>query len=88
MKLSGKTCYTHLLWLICSGELLEQAVYRISYTTPEFRYEGVAECIETSYEIDIKDLQLFSNIWYAWYSLTDKRRTELYGLAKGLGDCK
>ena len=78
MKLTGKTCYTQLLWLMCSGELLEQAVHKISYTTPEFRYEG----------IEVKDLRAFSNIWYSWFSLTDKRRNELYGLAKGLGDCK
>ena len=88
MKLTGKTCYTQLLWLMCSGELLEQAVHKISYTTPEFRYEGMAGYIETNYEIEVKDLRAFSNIWYSWFSLTDKRRNELYGLAKGLGDCK
>jgi len=88
MKITGKACYTQLLWLMCSGELLEQAVNKISYTSPEFRYEGMAEYIETAYEIDVKDLIVFSNIWYAWYNLTEKRRLELYGLAKGLGDCK
>ena len=88
MKLTGKTCYTQLLWLMCSGELLEQAVHKVSYTTPEFKYEGMAGCIETNYEIDVKDLIVFSNIWYAWYNLPEKRRLELYGLAKGLGDCK
>ena len=73
---------------MCSGELLEQAVHKISYKTPAFCHEGVAGYIETAYEIEVKDLVTFSNIWNTWYSLSEKRRLNLYGLAKGLGDCK
>jgi hypothetical protein len=73
---------------MCSGPLLENGVSSIKYSTPEFQYEGVAGYIATEYEIEIKDLVVFSNIWNSWYSLSDRRRQDLYGMAKGLGDCK
>ena len=88
MKISGKTCYSHLLWLLCAGERYQQAVHRISFTSPQFDYEGMSGYIETDYVIEVKDLKMFADIWYAWHALSDKRRIELYGLAKGLGDCK
>jgi hypothetical protein len=88
MKLVGKTCYTQLLWLMCSGENLQQAASKVTFKSPDFNGEGFNGYIETDYEIEIKDLKLFANIWNSWYSLTEKRRIELYGLAKGLGDCK
>ena len=73
---------------MCSGELLEQAVHKITFKQPNFVHEGVAGYIQTDYEIEVKDLQVFTNIWNTWYSLPDTRRLNLYGLAKGLGDCK
>ena len=88
MKISGTTCYSHLLWLMCSGEPLEHGVSSIKFNSPAFTHEGVAGYIETKYEIEIKDLVKFAQIWNTWYSLPDKRRLHLYGLAKGLGDCK
>lgn len=88
MKLTGRTCYSHLLWLMCSGELLEQAVHRVTFKQPNFSHEGIAGYIETDYEIEIKDLSVFDKVWKTWYSLPNKRRLDLYGLAKGLGDCK
>lgn len=88
MKLTGSTCYSRLLWLQCAGPLLEQAIYSIKLGSPAFNHEGTAGFIETKYEIDIKDLQIFTNIWESYYSLSDTRKSHLYGLAKGLGDCK
>lgn len=89
MKVTGITCYSHLLWIMCGGEnTFGRAVHSITFSKPEFTHEGVAGYIETKYEIEIADLVAFSNLWNSWYSLPDKRRTELYGLAKGLGDCK
>lgn len=73
---------------MCAGEPLQRAVSNISIKHPRFDFEGMAGYIETDYTIDIKDLMAFANIWNAWYALSDKRRLELYGLAKGLGDCK
>lgn len=88
MKLTGKTCYSHLVSLMCSGPLLEQAVHKISYKAPVFSHEGCSGYIETEYEIDIRDLHTFTRIWSTWYSLSSTARSNLYGLAKGLGDCK
>ena len=88
MKVTGTTCYTRLLWLQCAGPLLEQAVHSIKMESPAFNYEGVAGFIETKYEIEIKDLEVFTNLWQSYYALSDTRRLHLYRLAKGLGDCK
>lgn len=73
---------------MCSGAPLEQAIYKITFKSPGFAHEGIAGYIETEYEIEVKDLKAFTNIWDSWYDLPEKRRLYLYGLAKGLGDCK
>lgn len=88
MIITGKTCYSRLLWLMCAGELFSRAVSRLDFTAPNFEHEGVAGYIETTYTIEVRDLKTFAAIWDAWYSLTEVRRLNLYGLAKGLGDCK
>ncbi len=89
MKLTGTTCYSHLLWIMCGGEkTFGNAVHSIKFSKPEFAYEGVTGYIETKYEIDVADILAFGHLWNSWYSLPDKRKMELYGLAKGLGDCK
>jgi hypothetical protein len=51
-------------------------------------HEGVAGFIETEVEFVLKDLKRFADLWDSWYTLTDKKKIDLYGLAKGLGDCK
>lgn len=88
MELKVKTCYSRILWLLCSGKKLEQAIYKIDFTSPNFQHEGLAGYIETTATIHIKDLASFTHLWESYHSLTDKRKSELYGLAKGLGDCK
>ena len=89
MKLIDKMCYSRLLWIQCSGPMFGEAVNSFCVKEgPYFQYEGVAGYIETVVEFDIRDLQKFTNIYESYNSLTDKRRAELYGLAKGLGDCK
>lgn len=88
MKLIGKCCYSRLLWLLCAGELLQQAVSNVTFESPQFDVEGFNGYIEVQYIIEVKDLQKFTNLWESFWSLTEKRRIELYGLAKGLGDCK
>lgn len=89
MKLTGTTCYSHLLYVMCGGErTFGNAIATIKFNSPEFAHEGIAGYIETKYEIEVKDLVAFANLWNSWYSLPDIRRLNLYGLAKGLGDCK
>lgn len=88
MKITGTTCYSHLLWLMCSGELIEHSINSLKFSSPNFSHESVAGYIETKYEIEVKDLVKFSHIWEGRYTLPDKRRLGVYGLAKGLGDCK
>jgi len=89
MKLTVNTCYSHILYIMTSGPLYSQAVNSMkTIKGPDFVSEGMAGYIETEVEFYIKDLEVFSRLWYAWYSLTDTQRINLYGLAKGLGDRK
>ena len=89
MKLIVNTCYSHLLWIMCAGEQYSFAVSKMCITKgPYHQHEGVAGYIETEVEFEIKDLEKFSRLWYSWYSLTYRKRIDLYGLAKGEGDCK
>jgi hypothetical protein len=74
---------------MCAGELYSQSVSKMCITKgPYHQYEGVAGYIETEVEFEIRDLEKFSRLWYTWYTLSDTKRINLYGLAKGLGDCK
>lgn len=55
---------------------------------PYFEHEGMAGYIETEVVFEIKDLKKFTDIWESWHMLTHTRKLQLYGLAKGVGDCK
>ena len=89
MKLIIKTCYSRVLWVMCAGEAYSQAVYQMTITKgPDFQYEGVAGYIETEAVFEIKDLRKFTDIWESWNSLSNAKKLNLYGLAKGYGDCK
>lgn len=88
MKLQVNTCYSHILYIQCAGELFSQAVHKLEMSAPNFAHEGVAGYIQVDVIFHIKDLTIFSRLWDSWYTLPEKRRIELYGLAKGLGDCK
>ena len=84
MKLTGKTCYSHLLHLLHCGPLLEQATKGITIKHVDFAHEGLAGYIEAQYEIEVKDLEVFARVWSSWYSLSNTARLQLYGMAKGL----
>lgn len=89
MKLVINTCYSRVLWVLCSGEAYSEAVSQMAITKgPYFEYEGASGYIETEVVFEIKDLKKFTDIWESWHSLTDVRKLNLYGLAKGYGDCK
>lgn len=89
MELIVKTCYSHILHIMCAGELFSTAVKSMCITDgPHHKYEGVAGYIETKVVFEIRDLEQFSKLWSSWYSLSDRKRLDLYGLAKGLGDCR
>lgn len=89
MKLLTTTCYSRILYLLTAGRLFSEAVNSLKITSsPDFKAEGFNGFIETTVEIEIKDLKKFTDIWESYFSLTDAQRTNLYGLAKGLGDRK
>lgn len=89
MKLTIKTCYSRVLWVMFAGEAYSQAVSQMSITSgPHFEHEGVAGYIETEVVFEIKDLKKFTDIWESWYLLSDTRKLDLYSLAKGYGGYK
>lgn len=88
MKLEVNTCYSHILWMQCSGELFTQAINKMEMGAPNFAHEGVNGYIDVKATFYIRDLSQFSRLWNSWYSLSDNKKLNLYGLAKGLGDCK
>jgi len=89
MKLTVNTCYSHILWIMCAGELFSKAVSNMSIVKgPCYEHEGMAGYIETEVVFTIKDLKAFADLWYSWYTLSQTKRLNLYGLAKGYGDCK
>lgn len=85
----SKTCYSRVLWILCAGEPFQDAISTLKITSgPHFKHEGVAGFIETDVEIEVKDILKFAQLWESWLSLSSTRRLHLYGLAKGVGDCK
>lgn len=89
MKLTVNTCYSHILWIMCAGELFSKAVRDMSIVKgPYFEHEGMAGYIETEVTFTIKDLKVFADLWDSWYTLSQTKKLNLYGLAKGRGDCK
>jgi len=74
---------------MCAGEQFSLAIKKMTITKgPYHQAEGVAGYIETEVEFEIADLERFTHLWYSYYHLSDTKRLNLYGLAKGLGDCK
>lgn len=74
---------------MCSGPVFSNCVQSMKIVRgPCHDHEGVAGFIETEVEFVLKDLKRFADLWDSWYTLTDKKKIDLYGLAKGLGDCK
>ncbi len=89
MKIIINCCYTQLLYVMCQGEVFSLACGKMTILKgPCHKYEGMAGYIETEVEFDGIDLERFSKLWNSFYSLSEKRKLDLYGLAKGLGDCK
>jgi hypothetical protein len=84
MKITDTTCYSHLLYLQTRGERFKQAIHKLSITYgPAFDHEGMAGYIETTIEIEVKDLRTFTDIWLEWYNLPTDKRNQMYNLAKG-----
>lgn len=86
MLLKLTTCYSRILYLMSHGEHYGKAVNAIKIGRPCFEHEGVAGYVETTVEIDIKDLLTFSKLWESWFSIPDLERNKWYMLAKG-GAC-
>ena len=85
----NKTCYTRVLWILCAGKPFQDAVRTLKITSgPNFDGEGFSGFIETDVEIEVKDILKFAQLWESWMALSSTRRLHLYGLAKGVGDCK
>lgn len=89
MKLTVTTCYSHILHLMMQGENYSLAINDMKMSTPGHTHEGITGYIETNVEFQIRDLALFSKLWYSWYNLEDDVRNTLYTMAKGgFGKCK
>lgn len=88
MKLTGCTTYSKILYLLCSGPLMERAISNIKFSVPRFGEEGVAGAVLVDYELEVLDLKTLSNIFEGYCSLTDLRKLYLDGLSRGLGDLK
>jgi hypothetical protein len=89
MIIKEKLCYSKLLWIMCAGPVFSECISNLNIIrNPNFAHEGMAGYIETEVEFTVTDLAKFANLYESYYTLSDKRKLELYGLAKGLGDCK
>lgn len=89
MKLTINTCYSRILWIMCQGPIFSNCVESMRIVKgPYHNHEGMTGYIETEAEFVLKDLTKFAYLWDSWFSLSDKKRLDLYGLAKGYGDCK
>jgi hypothetical protein len=74
---------------MCSGPTFSDCVESMKIIRGPYHHsEGMAGYIETEVEFTLRDLSKFADLWDSWYTLTDKRKLDLYGLAKGLGDCR
>lgn len=65
-----------MLYLLLQGESFQRAVCSYTSTSPDFAHEGVAGYVEVVLTFEIKDLEVFTKIWYGWYKCED--RTGLY----------
>lgn len=82
MKLTARTCWSHVLHIMSCGPLLAECVSKFEFTTPRFDYEGMAGYIETDITVEIKDLVRFADLYDSWYRLSSDTRTRLYTKAK------
>lgn len=90
MKLTVNTCYSRLLYVMCSGgEKFKAAISSMEITKgPYFEHEGLAGYIETEVVFGIKDIVEFAKLWDRWHSLNDERRSIIYNMAKnGMEAC-
>ena len=82
MKLTVKTCYSHLIYMQLQGDKFADAVEMFTCGRPDLGSEGFNGYIEVEVIFTIRNLETFSKIWYAWYS--DANRDKIYKMAKGL----
>lgn len=82
-------CYSQLLWAMCAGPSFSACVSGMRIVKgPAHDLEGMLGYIETEVEFTVRDLAKLSRLLDSYHTLTDERKAGLYGLAKGLGDCK
>lgn len=82
MKFKATTCYSHILFMMfCHGKMLAECTNSVVVGKPGYDHEGMAGYLETTIEVDIKDLTKFAILWDSWY--TAPNRDELYAMAKG-----
>lgn len=89
MKLIITMCYSRLIFLMCAGPKFSECISGMRIVRgPNHEHEGMAGYIETEVEFTVTDLAKLSGLLDSYYTLTDESKAGLYGLAKGLGDCK
>ena len=86
MEIKETMCYSRLVFLMIQGADWEQAVSEVTYTAPQFKYEGVAGYVETKVTFKVKDLSKFVELWNRWVSLPIDKRTKFYRLVANDGD--
>jgi hypothetical protein len=81
MIIKTKICYSKLLWLMANRKFME-SVDKISFTRPEYNYEGIAGYIAVNVEFGVNNLSVFAlESESHWWKLTADERSRLYGLA-------
>lgn len=78
MIVKHKLCYSHLVYLMLSGEDFEQAINNVQFSSPNFAHEGLAGYIEVDVTFDVKDLKKFAEIYLNYYELDHRIKQKLY----------
>lgn len=85
MKLTLNTCYSRLLFLMCTGEGFGKAVSSFKLLKgPYYDLEGFSGYIEVEVEFEVRDLTLFAKLWDNWLTTPDDDKLYFYKLAKGI----
>lgn len=87
MLLKLTTCYSRILYIMSKISVYSKAINHIKVDRPLFEHEGVAGYVETTVEIEIRDLALFSELWESWFLLSDNQRQNWYYIAKNQEGC-
>lgn len=81
MKLSVKMCHSHLMSMLLMPEKFYQAVSSYEVSPSNMDHEGMSGYMEVEATFYVKDLRVFTDIWYNAYKYPSER-TEWYHKVK------